>query len=96
MNKKFKNWWDSDLVSKESKDEMITLCKEEIEKDFSDKKPSYGCQGIRQKVAAGTKRFNKFTYEQIAIGYAKHLLKSNMKLKVLIGHDNRRFSEVGS
>ena len=93
MNKNFKNWLDSDLVSKEFKDEMITLSKEEIDLYFSDKKPSFGTAGIRQKMGAGTRRFNRFTYEQIAIGYAKHLLKSNMKLKVLIGHDNRRFSD---
>ena len=75
MNKNFKNWLDSDLVSKEFKDEMITLSKEEIDLYFSDKKPSFETAGIRQKMGAGTRRFNKLTYEQIAIGYEKHFAR---------------------
>ncbi|MGL4617324.1 MAG: phospho-sugar mutase [Mycoplasmoidaceae bacterium] len=93
MNKIFNDWLDSDRVSKELKKEMKKLSKEEINLYFSDKKTLFGTAGIRQKIGAGTRRFNTFTYEQIAIGYAKHILKKFKKPKIIIGHDNRLYSD---
>ncbi|MGL5246089.1 MAG: phospho-sugar mutase [Mycoplasmoidaceae bacterium] len=93
MNKIFNDWLNSDRVSNDLKEEMKKLSKEEIDLYFSDKKTSFGTAGIRQKMGAGTRRFNTFTYEQIAVGYAKHILKKCKNPKVIIGHDNRFFSD---
>ncbi|MGL5640248.1 MAG: phospho-sugar mutase [Mycoplasmoidaceae bacterium] len=93
MNKIFNDWLNSDRVSEDLKQEMEKLSKEEINLYFSDKKAKFGTAGIRQKMGAGTRRFNTFTYEQISVGYAKHILKKCKKPRVIIGHDNRFCSD---
>ncbi|MGL4647210.1 MAG: phospho-sugar mutase [Mycoplasmoidaceae bacterium] len=92
MNKIYEKWLASEKVSQTFKDEMKAYSDDEIALYFSDVKPAFGTAGIRQKIGPGTKQFNEFTYKQLAIGFAKYLNGKYQTPKIIIGHDNRRFS----
>ncbi len=92
MNKIFNNWMNSEKIDLKSKEMMETYSDDEINLYFSDEKPSFGTAGIRQKIGPGTRQFNEYTYKQITIGFAKYLCSNFKNPKIIIGHDNRKFS----
>ncbi len=95
MNNKFKTQWlDSPFVSNEEKEIIKKYSDEELKTYFAEKQMKFGTAGIRAVMGPGTNLLNKFTYRQLAEGYAKFLLSKNEHPKVIIAHDNRRNNHV--
>ena len=92
---KWENWLKAKNVDKKLKNEIKAMSNLERKKAFSKSELSFGTAGIRAKIGPGTQYLNIFVYQQMAIGYAKYILKKKSKNPyVVIGHDNRLYSDV--
>ena len=97
VNKIYESWKKNKFLPKDLKLDLKKLNKKEIDVFFNPKKMQFGTAGIRGVMGAGTHKMNIFTYQQIAEGYAKYIIKKFPKHPcVVIGHDNRMNSDVFS
>lgn len=88
------NWLKAKNVDTKLKQKIKAMKVNELKKAFSNKELAFGTAGIRAKIGPGTQYLNDFVYQQMAIGYAKYILKQNHKNPtVVIGHDNRLYSD---
>ncbi len=98
-NNIFLKWMKSPNVSQEMKQEMKQMSADQIEASFKEEPLKFGTAGYRAPVGPGPMFLNEFTYQQLAVAYAKFILfnfeaqdpaaKKKMP-RVLIAHDNRR------
>ncbi|MCQ2956765.1 MAG: hypothetical protein MJ233_02780 [Mycoplasmoidaceae bacterium] len=66
------------------------MTKKEQKIAFANKPFVFGTAGVRAKMGPGTHYLNKFTYQQMTIGYCKYVLSvSHRQPTIIIGHDNR-------
>lgn len=82
-------WLKSKKVSKQDKQAIKKMSKEQIKVNFDNSLMAFGTAGIRAKMGPGTKQLNEFTYPQITIAYAKYIVKHFKNPSIVIGHDNR-------
>lgn len=87
-------WLQSDKVSNDDKEYIKSLTKQEIDTYFTKNKMVFGTAGIRSTIGVGTNQMNRFTYQQIAEGYARWLLLNAKEPIVIIGHDNRKNADL--
>lgn len=89
---KYEKWLNSDIVSKELKEELEMLNENEIYETFY-KDIEFGTGGIRGVMGAGTNKMNSIMVKKCTKGYANYLLKNYENAKqsgVVIAHDNRK------
>ena len=98
VNKIYESWKKNKFLPKDLKDDLNKINnKKEIDAFFDSKKMRFGTAGIRGIMGAGTHKMNIFTYQQMAEGYAKYIIKYFPKHpSVVIGHDNRMNSDIFS
>lgn len=99
MNKNeiVQKWLNSPYVDKEMKTEIKAMSDDDIKASFKDIPLEFGTAGYRAKMGPGPLFLNEFTYQQLAVGYARYLtkdvdpsVKTKKKIKAIIAHDNRR------
>lgn len=94
-NKIYQLWRNNKFLPKDLKADLKKLSQEEIDAYFKAGKMHFGTAGIRGIMGAGTHKMNIFTYQQMAEGYAKYIIKHFPKNpSVVIGHDNRINSDL--
>ena len=95
INKIYKLWRNDKFLPKDLKADLKKLSQEEINAYFKPEKMHFGTAGIRGIMGAGTHKMNIFTYQQMADGYARYIIKHFPKNpSVVIGHDNRINSDL--
>lgn len=95
INKIYELWRNNKFLPKDLKADLKKLSQEEINAYFKAEKMHFGTAGIRGIMGAGTHKMNIFTYQQMAHGYAKYIIKHFPKNpSVVIGHDNRINSDL--
>lgn len=95
INKIYKLWRNNKFLPKDLKADLKKLSQEEINAYFKPEKMHFGTAGIRGIMGAGTHKMNIFTYQQMADGYARYIIKHFPKNpSVVIGHDNRINSDL--
>jgi phosphomannomutase len=74
---------------------MKNMKDDEIESSFMERGLSFGTGGVRAKMGYGTSVLNMYTYAQLADAFANYLVKKyhSNNFKVVIGHDNRKYSD---
>lgn len=90
----WKDWmacWSNTDVLRDLINNMSDAQKKEA---FADKPLAFGTAGIRAIMGPGTQMLNKFVYHQMAYGYGKYLFTKSRKPRVIVGHDNREFSDA--
>ncbi len=96
-NKIYESWKKNKFLPKDLKADLSRINKKEINVFFKAEKMHFGTAGIRGIMGAGTHKMNIFTYQQMAEGYAKYIVKHFPKQQsVVIGHDNRMNSDLFS
>ncbi|MCF0227695.1 MAG: phospho-sugar mutase [Malacoplasma sp.] len=96
-NKVYLEWLHSKNIDDKTKNEIKKYTQEEVDLFFTKEHMHFGTAGIRGLIGPGTTKMNKFTYAQFCIGYAKYLKKHFPRnTSVVIGHDNRMFSDIYS
>lgn len=95
INKIYKLWRNNKFLPKDLNADLKKLSQEEINAYFKPEKMHFGTAGIRGIMGAGTHKMNIFTYQQMADGYARYIIKHFPKNpSVVIGHDNRINSDL--
>ena len=95
INKIYKLWRNNKFLPKDLNADLKKLSQEEINAYFKPEKMHFGTAGIRGIIGAGTHKMNIFTYQQMADGYARYIIKHFPKNpSVVIGHDNRINSDL--
>ena len=95
INKIYKLWRNDKFLPKDLKADLKKLSQEELNAYFKPEKMHFGTAGIRGIMGAGTHKMNIFTYQQMADGYARYIIKHFPKNpSVVIGHDNRINSDL--
>lgn len=97
-NEIYNKWYKSPYLDKEMKNEMMLMSSDDIDVWFTNEPLSFGTAGYRAPMGPGPRMLNKYTYQQLAVGYAKYILsqfetkndKKNKKPRVFVGHDNRK------
>lgn len=85
-------WLSNSWLTDEQKKELQMLNKEELA-DCLSNKLSFGTGGMRGIFGPGPNRMNKLTIARITAGFGKYLQKRNNENLVIIGYDNRSYSE---
>jgi phosphoglucomutase len=94
IEKSYQEWLSSPLLSKDEKESLLSLSKEEKEDAFFMEAP-FGTGGMRGKLGLGLNRLNRFTIGKAAYGFGLFLDKVYEGAKekgVAISHDNRDHS----
>lgn len=91
MNK-YNEWLNSEYITKEDKEILKNMSKEEIEEAFFTDL-EFGTAGIRGKMGLGTNRLNKYTIGKVTVGYANYLNKTYDNPSVAIAYDTRNNSK---
>ncbi len=91
--KLYEEWLNSELLTKEEKEELLSIKDnpKEIEERFY-KDLEFGTGGLRGIMEVGTNRMNRFIVRKATQGFANYLLKKNPHPSVAIGHDSRNNS----
>lgn len=91
MNNIYKTWLNHINVSDDLKKQMKKMDAKTVDAAFSSKPLKFGTAGYRAIMGPGTTFLNVHTYQQLASGYAKFILKNSKSSSptVLIAHDNR-------
>ncbi|MGL4741139.1 MAG: phospho-sugar mutase [Sarcina sp.] len=88
----YKNWINSEIVSKDLKDELKGLSEEELYDRFY-KTLEFGTGGLRGVMGAGTNRMNNVTVALATQGFADYLLEKFEEPSVVIAYDSRNNSK---
>lgn len=94
VEEKYQRWLEDASVSKEDKETLRHLSKEEINDAFY-RDLEFGTAGIRGILGPGSNRLNLKIVKKATVGFAKYLLETYPDAKtrgVAISHDNRLFS----
>lgn len=96
-NKIYGDWLRSNRFTESAKNQLKDLSNSYIEQNFKDEKMKFGTAGIRAKMGPGTLRINSITYQQMAHGFAEHIISRwGNNASVVIGHDNRMNANIYS
>lgn len=87
-------WLDAKELAPEHK-EVLRAGAEVMLDEFFAQNLEFGTGGMRGVIGPGTNRINEITIARVTKGYGEYLLsqKQKDKLKVVIGYDNRLYSE---
>ncbi len=89
----FNDWLKCPYVDADLKTKINNMSKIEKSIAFNSSNLEFGTAGVRAKMGPGVHYLNKFVYQQMMIGYCKHLRKKNDDNQyIVIGHDNRLHS----
>ncbi|MGL5821673.1 MAG: phospho-sugar mutase [Sarcina sp.] len=88
----YKNWMNSEIVSKDLKDELKGLSDDELYDRFY-KTLEFGTGGLRGVMGAGTNRMNNVTVALATQGFAEYLLEKFENPSVVIAYDSRNNSK---
>ncbi|MEG1353382.1 MAG: phospho-sugar mutase [Malacoplasma sp.] len=89
-NKIYSDWIKSNRFTETAKNHLKDLSISYIEENFKNEKMKFGTAGIRAKMGPGTLKINSITYQQMAHGFAQHIINTyGEDASVIIGHDNR-------
>ena len=93
---KYQNWLNSDRLSSEEKQELLSIQNDdkEIQERFS-KDLEFGTGGLRGVLGMGTNRINRYMVRKTTQGLAQYILQNGeeaCRRGIVIAHDNRRFS----
>ena len=90
----YQEWLNSDLLSKEEKEELLSIKdNEEAIKDRFYKDLTFGTGGLRGVMEIGTNRMNRFVIRRASQGLANFLNKKYDKPSVAIAYDSRNHSD---
>lgn len=96
-NKIYGDWLRSNRFTESARNQLKDLSSSYIEQNFKNEKMKFGTAGIRAKMGPGTLRINSITYQQMAHGFAEHIIsKYGSNANVIIGHDNRMNANIYS
>ena len=92
----YQKWLNSDLLSHDEKQELISLSNnEDLIKERFYTSLEFGTAGLRGKMRMGTNAMNKFTVAQATQGLANLIIKENRAADgVAIAYDSRNNSEL--
>lgn len=99
MNKNviYKKWLNSAYIEDEMRAEIEAMSEDDINASFKDIPLEFGTAGYRAKMGPGPLFLNEFTYQQLAVGYARYLTKdvdpsakTKKVIRAIVAHDNRR------
>ncbi len=91
---KYQSWLNSDLLSKEEKDELLAFKDDEKEimtRFIADLE--FGTAGLRGVMGLGTNMMNKYVVRRASQGLANYLLKQYKAPSVAIAYDSRNNSD---
>ncbi len=94
VEEKYQRWLNDSSISKEDKEILKSLTKEQINDAFY-RDLEFGTAGIRGILGPGSNRLNLKIVRKATVGFAKYLLETYKDAKekgVCISHDNRLFS----
>lgn len=87
----YQKWLNSELLSKQEKEELSSLDKEEINDRFY-KDLTFGTGGLRGVMGIGTNRMNRYIIRKATQGLANYLLNIKKNPSVSIAYDSRNNS----
>lgn len=87
----YQKWLNSELLSKQEKEELSSLSKEEINDRFY-KDLAFGTGGLRGVMGIGTNRMNRYIIRKATQGLANYLLNIKKNPSVSIAYDSRNNS----
>ena len=87
----YQKWLNSELLSKQEKEELSSLDKEEINDRFY-KGLTFGTGGLRGVMGIGTNRMNRYIIRKATQGLANYLLNIKKNPSVSIAYDSRNNS----
>lgn len=96
----YNEWMKNSNVPEDMKNEMKKMSIEDVESSFQDIPLKFGTAGYRAKMGPGPLYLNAFTYQQLAVGYARYVVRHfkekslNKKPKIIIVHDNRLYGDA--
>ena len=91
----YKKWLDSDVLTKEEKQELLNLSDEKEIEDRFYRELEFGTAGMRGVLGIGRNRMNIYNVRRAAKGVAAYVKKMGTSEKgVLIGYDTRNFSKI--
>lgn len=89
----FNDWLKCPDVDNDLKTQINKMSKEEKNLAFNGSDLEFGTAGIRAKMGPGVHYLNKFVYQQMTMGYCRHVYKKKRDNQyIVIGHDNRLHS----
>ena len=95
--KSYKSWLESEYISSEDKNELISIQNNEQEiKDRFYKELEFGTGGLRGVIGIGTNRINIYNIKKTTQGLANYLMKSNpgnYSKGIAIAYDSRHYSK---
>ena len=91
MNKEYLKWLNGNFISKEDKEILSNMSREEINNSFREEL-AFGTAGIRGIMGLGISRMNKYTIGKVTLGISNYLNKKYKEATVVIGYDTRRNS----
>ena len=99
MNKdikaRYENWINAKELTKEEKEELLSLKNDENEiEDRFISDLEFGTGGLRGVMGLGTNRMNKYVIRHASQGLANYLLNKNKHPSVAIAHDSRNNSRL--
>ncbi len=87
----YQKWLNSELLSKQEKEELSSLDKEEINDRFY-KDLTFGTGGLRGVMGIGTNRMNRYIIRKATQGLANYLLNIKKNPSISIAYDSRNNS----
>lgn len=90
---KYQSWLDSEIISKEIKEELKNINDEKEIEDRFYKDLEFGTGGLRGVIGAGTNRMNIYTVSKATQGFANYLNENFKAPSVAIAYDSRNMSK---
>ena len=90
---KYQSWLDSEIISKEIKEELKNISDEKEIEDRFYKDLEFGTGGLRGVIGAGTNRMNIYTVSKATQGFANYLNENFEAPSVAIAYDSRNMSK---
>lgn len=91
--KKYNEWVNSTIISKEIKDELVSITDEKEIEDRFYKDLDFGTGGLRGVIGAGSNRMNVYTVSKATQGFANYLNGRFEDPSVAIAYDSRNMSK---
>lgn len=91
--KKYNEWVNSTIISKEIKDELLSITDEKEIEDRFYKDLDFGTGGLRGVIGAGSNRMNVYTVSKATQGFANYLNGRFEDPSVAIAYDSRNMSK---
>lgn len=91
IEKRYKEWLNSDVITKGDKNKLKKMNKKEKEEAFYTDL-EFGTAGIRGIMGLGTAKINKYTIGKVTVGFANYINKKYKNGSVVIAYDTRKNS----